>query len=310
MKIRVLGSGAGGGIPQWNCHGEVSRAVRSGALGTSPRTQSSLAVSADGEHWFLLNASPDLGEQIRKNSVLHPRGEALRHSPIQGVVLTNGDVDHVAGLLVLRESHPLVLYGTERVLGFLGENSIFNVLSPHYVQRQALSLGQSFPLRDARGDMSGVMVEAFAVSGKVALWQEDESKGDNFGSEEGDTIALKLWREGAEQDAWYYIPACAAMTPDLARRLTGASLVFFDGTLWRDDEMIIAGVGTKTGRRMGHMSQTGEHGTLRAFADLGVKRKILIHINTTNPIIIEGSEENRKVRDAGWEIAYDGMEIG
>ena len=310
MKCVVLGAAAGGGSPQWNCNASVSKAVRTGKNGARPRTQSSVAVSANGQDWFLLNASPDLGEQIRDNPILHPHADkGLRHSPIQGVVLTNGDVDHVAGLLVLRESHPLVVYGTQRVLGFLAENSIFNVLNPQYVTRQPLVLNQAFTLANAAGADIGLRAEAFAVSGKIALWQEDASKGDNFGSEEGDTIALKLWTQDAADRVCYYIPACAQMTPELTERLQGAELVFFDGTLWRDDEMIQAGVGTKTGARMGHMSQTGEDGTLQAFADMTVGRKILIHINTTNPILLKDSTEYRQVVEQGWEIAYDGMEI-
>ncbi|MBC6444454.1 MAG: pyrroloquinoline quinone biosynthesis protein PqqB [Alphaproteobacteria bacterium GM202ARS2] len=309
MRVLVLGSAAGGGSPQWNCNCAVSQAVRTSTNGVRPRTQSSLAVSSDGENWFLLNASPDLGEQIKANPALHPKQGTLRHSPIQGVILTNGDVDHVAGLLVLRESQPLVVYGSQRVLGFLATNSIFNVLNPDYVRRQPLVLGEPTPVASHDGKHDGLMIEAFAVPGKIALWLEDTSKGGDFGTEEGDTIALRVWVDGAEDQALYYIPGCAAMDDSLAQRLKGAPLVFFDGTLWQDDEMVKAGLGTKTGARMGHMSQSGDKGTLAAFQDLDVKRKILIHINTTNPILLTDSPERRHVEQQGWEVAYDGMEV-
>ena len=309
MRILVLGSAAGGGSPQWNCNCAVSQAVRSGSHGGQTRTQSSIAVSHDNERWFLLNASPDLGEQIRANPALHPKNDMLRHSPIQGVVLTNGDVDHVAGLLVLRESQPLVVYGSQRVLGFLATNSIFNVLNPDYVRRTPLTLGEPMPMTSHDGKHDGLMMEAFAVPGKIALWLEDAEKGDDLGTEEGDTIALRVWVEGAEDQTLYYIPGCAAVDDALAARLQDAPLVLFDGTLWRDDEMVEAGVGTKTGARMGHMSQSGDKGTLAAFRNLDVKRKILIHINTTNPILLADSPERRHVEQEGWEVAYDGMEV-
>jgi pyrroloquinoline quinone biosynthesis protein B len=307
MKIRVLGSAAGGGYPQWNCNHPNSRRARAGDAAARPRTQSSIAVSNEGERWFLFNASPDLRQQINDNDVLHPR-EGLRHSPIQGVVLTNADVDHVTGLLTLRESQPLVVYGTRRVLGVLGANSIFNVLNPQFVRRQALQLEEPTELAGPDGKPSGVVVVPFAVPGKVALWLEDATKGPDFGSVEEDTIALEV-RNSAGQTRFFYIPGCAEMTPALKARLRGAPLVFVDGTLWVDDEMIRDGVGVKTGKRMGHMINTGPDGTIAAFADLDVGRKIFIHINTTNPILLEDSAERAEARAAGWEVSWDGMEI-
>ena len=146
----------------------------------------------------------------------------------------------------------------------------------------------------------------FAVPGKVALWLEDESRGPDFGSVEEDTIALEV-RDAAGVARLYYVPACARMTDALAKRLAGAGLVLFDGTLWTDDEMIRSAVGVKTGRRMGHMSISGDDGTMAAFASLGVRRKVFIHINTTNPVLLDDSEERRAVTEQGWEVAYDGM---
>jgi pyrroloquinoline quinone biosynthesis protein B len=306
MHITVLGSAAGGGYPQWNCNHPNSRRARAGDPAAPMRTQSSLAVSADGVRWVLFNASPDLRQQLNGTPALHPR-DALRDSPIRAIVLTNADVDHVTGLLTLRESQPFALYATPRVHGVLAGNSIFNVLNPKFVQRLPMALDHTLALRDCDGDPLGFEVLPFAVPGKVALWLEDVFKGDNFGSVDEDTIALEVRVGGITR--FFYIPGCAHMTEGLAARLHGAPLVFFDGTLYVDDEMIRDGVGVKTGQRMGHMSVSGDDGTLAAFCALGVTRKVFVHINTTNPILIEGSPERRSVEAAGWEVAYDGMRI-
>lgn len=307
MRIIVLGSAAGGGSPQWNCNCATCRSVRAGAPGTRLRTQSSLAVSRDGDDWVLLNASPDVRQQIIATPRLHPRSGA-RHSPIAAVVLTNADVDHVAGLLTLRERQPFTLHASDRVHAALEANPIFRVADPNLVPRHPLPLGVPIEVASADGAPLGVTVEAFAVPGKVALYLEDQSAGADFGTEEGDTIGLCL-REPATGACAFYIPGCAAVDDALAQRLTGAPLVLFDGTLYTDDEMIAAGLGVKTGRRMGHISIAGPHGALAAFEPLRVRRRIFVHINNTNPVLIEGSPEHRAVEDAGWEVAYDGMEI-
>ncbi len=307
MKVRVLGSAAGGGYPQWNCNHPNSRRARCGDPAAKPRTQSSLALSANGEHWVVCNASPDLRQQINDNPVLHPR-EGLRDSPIQAVVLTNADVDHIAGLLNLRESQPLRLYATPRVLAVLGANSVFNVLNPEFVERVPMTLDEPMSIERPGGEPTGVVVVPFAVPGKVALWLEDATKGPDFGTVPEDTIALEI-RDEAGAAKLFYIPGCARMTEELGARLRGAELVFFDGTLWTDDEMIRSGVGVKTGHRMGHMSISGDDGTVAAFSALGVKRKIFIHINTTNPVLLEDSEQRRMAADHGWEVAHDGMSL-
>lgn len=307
LHILVLGAAAGGGFPQWNSNDAVARRVRDGDPDTRPRTQSSIAVSADAKNWVLLNASPDLRQQIHERRQLQPAADApLRASPVAAVVLTNADVDHVAGLLNLRESQTFAVYGHARVLDVLARNSIFNVLSPDYVARRPMPAGSVLALADGHGRPLGVRVRAFTVPGKVALWLEDKNAPD-FGTAEGDTLGLEVMNEAGA--SFFYIPACAQMTPDLAARLQGAALVFFDGTLWRDDEMIRAGVGTKTGRRMGHMSCDGEDGSIAAFAALDVRRKIFIHINNTNPLFVAHSPERAQAEAAGWQIADDGMEI-
>ena len=307
LKVLVLGSAAGGGSPQWNCNSEVSKAVRSGTTGTSPRTQSSIVVTANNDEWFLFNASPDLGSQILNNSQMHPK-KGLRHSPISGVVLTNGDVDHVAGLLTLRERQNLSVYAHARVHSVLKENSIFNVLNSDYVDRREMKMNVEFELKNKEGKGSGIFVEAFEVPGKIALWLEDESKGENFGTQEGDTIGLKISSAGKEK-SFYYIPACAKMTSELSEKLKDSELVLFDGTLWKNDEMASSKVGEKTGQRMGHMNNSGPDGSIEAFKDLNVKKKIFIHINTTNPILLSDSNERKIVEENNWEVSYDGMEI-
>ena len=307
LKVLVLGSAAGGGSPQWNCNSEVSKAVRSRTNGTSPRTQSSIVVTANNDEWFLFNASPDLGSQILNNSQMHPK-KGLRHSPISGVVLTNGDVDHVAGLLTLRERQNLSVYAHARVHSVLKENSIFNVLNSDYVDRREMKMNEEFELKNKEGKGSGIFVEAFEVPGKIALWLEDESKGENFGTQEGDTIGLKISSAGKEK-SFYYIPACAKMTSELSEKLKDSELVLFDGTLWKNDEMASSKVGEKTGQRMGHMNNSGSDGSMEAFKDLNVKKKIFIHINTTNPILLSDSNERKIVEENNWEVSYDGMEI-
>lgn len=306
MYIRVLGSAAGGGFPQWNCCGPVSLAAWRGSPTAARGTQSSLAVSADGRRWVLVNASPDIRQQILASDFLHPRPrDGLRSSPIKAVVLTNADVDHVAGLLSLRERQAFSIYASARVLDVLAENSIFGVLDPSVVDRLPMSLDRPVRLADHGSDL-GLTIEAFAVPGKVALYLERADAAD-FGSQAGDTIGLKVGT--ADGRSFFYVPACARVDEALLARLDGAGLVLFDGTLYRDDEMIRQGLLDKTGRRMGHISIGGDEGSMAALARANIERRVFIHINTSNPVLDTGSAEHRAVREAGWEIAYDGMEL-
>ncbi|SOD93667.1 pyrroloquinoline quinone biosynthesis protein PqqB [Caenispirillum bisanense] len=306
LRILVLGAGAGGGFPQWNCGCAQCRRARAGDPAAPVRTQSSIAVSADGQRWVLVNASPDLGRQLLDRTALHPVG-GLRHSPVAAVVVTNADVDHVAGLLTLRESHAFPLYATRRVHDILGANAIFNVLNPEYVARRPLAPHEPEPLADATGDSLGLSVELFPVPGKIALWLEDPTK-PGFGSVPEDTVGVKI-TETATGRHVFYIPGCASLPPDLGRRIDGAPLVLFDGTTFTDDEMAAHKVGTKTAARMGHMAMSGPDGSLTAFAPLRIDRKVYIHINNTNPVLVADTAARRVVEEAGWEVAYDGMEI-
>lgn len=307
LHVLVLGAAAGGGLPQWNCNCDNCRSARNEHPALRS-TQSSIAVSADGESWFLVNASPDLRQQITDNPRLHPR-HGKRHSPIAGVVLTNGDVDAVAGLLNLREGSPFTIYGHDRILSVLHDNSIFNVLDPKVVKRQSIELEKPFEMRLTDGSPSGIEVVAFPVPGKVAWYLEDESAADHgFGTEAGDTLGLHI-RSRANGAHMFFLAACARMTPDLASRIDGAPLVFFDGTLWQDDEMIKAGLGTKTGQRMGHICMSGPDGSIEAFNKLRINRKFYLHINNSNPALMPESAERRTLERAGWQIPSDGMEI-
>ncbi len=308
MIIKVLGASAGGGFPQWNCNGPMSSRARAGVPGFQPRTQSSLAVSADGRQWVLLNCSPDLRQQIAATPELWPDPNGpKRNSPIRAVVVTNADVDHIIGLINLREAQPFSIYGSERVLATIRANSVFNVCNPEIVPRIDLPLDQPIALTDHGADL-GLTVEAFAVPGKIALFLEDTRDPKSFGSREGDTIGLKVTASGSGAH-FYYVPGCAAVDPPLAERLKGAPLVFFDGTLYTDDEMIRQGLMQKTGTRMGHISISGPDGSIAAFKDLNVKRKIYVHINNSNPVLDDNSPERKATEEAGWEVGYDGMEI-
>lgn len=308
MRIRILGAAAGGGFPQWNCNGRNSAAARAGKPGFLPRTQCSLAVSANESDWVLFNASPDLRQQINETPALGARADGpLRNSPIKAVVVTGADVDFIAGLLNLREQQPFSIYGSSRVLETLSANSIFNVLDPSVVARHTLGFDQPTKIEGGGRD-TGVLVEAFPVPGKIALYLESTRADENYGSREGDAIGLKVTDAGSGKH-FFFVPGCATVDTELADRLRGAPLVFFDGTLYSDDEMIRQGLMQKTGQRMGHISISGPEGSIAAFEPLDVSRKIYVHINNSNPVLDDNSPERRATEAAGWEVGYDGMEI-
>ena len=309
MRLKIIGSAAGGGFPQWNCNYRLSRGAWDGEVNFRVRTQSSLAASANGSDWVLFNASPDIRQQIAATPELQPPADGpLRSTPIRAVILTNADVDHIAGLLTLREREPFAIYATRRVLDVLEANSIFNVLDREVVERRELTLGERTDILDVNGGPVGIVVETFAVPGKVALFLEDQSKAtEGFGTEKGDTIGLRVSVDNGA--AAFYIPGCARVDDALKQRLSGADCLLFDGTVFTDDEMITAGVGLKTGARMGHIYISGEGGSLEALADLGIRKRIYVHINNTNPILDAASPEHAAVVAAGWKIAFDGMEV-
>lgn len=298
LRAIVLGSAAGGGFPQWNCRGPISSLFWDGDLRVDERTQSSLAVSSDGREWALLNCSPDIRQQIIRTPSLQPE-EVPRHSPIKAVLLTNGDIDHVAGLLTLRENQAFRLMATRTVLDVLKENRIFDALNADLVPRVAVEMNKPFPLV---GDLTA---ELFPVPGKVPLYMEDGTP--EIGQEGETTVGVRI--NTGDDVSLFYVPGCAFISPAVREHLKNAPLVLFDGTLWTDDEMVRYGVGQKTGKRMGHISLDGPDGSIAAFADLNVGRKVFVHINNTNPILVHGSPERLKAEAAGWEIAHDGMEL-
>lgn len=297
MKAIILGSSAGGGVPQWNCRCPICELARAGDPRVPHRTQSSIAVTEDGENWLLVNASPDLRQQLSETPELHP-SRGARHSPISAVLLTNGDVDHVAGLLTLRERQPFDLYATDGVSAAVEANRIFSVCAPDVVSRRNVKLGDVFE------PVPGLETELFSVPGKVALWLEDETMVIGEASE--NTVGLEVRADGRRL---VYIPGCAEVSDDVRARVEGADVVLFDGTLWTDSEMIDLSLGTKTGRRMGHQPLSGADGTIKSLEPVSVGRRIFVHINNTNPILVAGSRERVEAEASGWEVGHDGMRI-
>ncbi len=270
------------------------RQLRRGPRGTYPSmTQSSIAVSADGRDWAILNASPDIRAQLAATPALHPSGP--RTMPLRSVLVTNGDIDHVAGLLTLRESQPFDLFATQAIHDALAANPMMAAVNPDFVPRRTVALDQTIPLTP------GLTATLFAVPGKVPLYQEGATVETGLIGET--TVGVEL--RSADRRA-FYIPGCADMPDWLRDRVAGADALFFDGTLWDDDEMIRMGLGRKTGRRMGHMAVTD---TIPALADTPLGRRIFVHMNNSNPLTDPDSPQAAQAAAQGWQVARDGMEI-
>lgn len=305
LRIVVLGAAAGGGVPQWNCGCPVCRAARRERHLQS--TQASIAVSRDSAHWFLVNASPDLRQQLTATPQLHPGDGQLRHSPIAGVILTNGEIDAITGLLSMREGSPFALYAHPRVLDILRDNSIFNVLGEKNVKRLPIAIDRPFEPALPDGSASGIEMLAFTVPGKGAWYLEGKAH-PTGGDALGDTLGLRI-ADRTSGKYFFFLAACARVTDDLKQRIKGAPLVFFDGTVWRDDELIVAGLGQKTGQGMGHIAMSGKDGAIESLAGLDIARKVFLHINNSNPVLSDGSDERRHAEQAGWQVPSDGTEI-
>jgi pyrroloquinoline quinone biosynthesis protein B len=260
------------------------------------QTQSSLAASADGANWALLNASPDIRSQLTANGQMWPT--ALRDSPIKCVILTNGDIDHIGGLLTLREKQPFKLVLTQTLNDILAGNPVFAALDPSLVTRQICELGTWFEV------LPGLRARLFAVPGKVPLYLESGAVDTGLMGEQ--TVGAEVKTDASRL---VYIPGCSFMTPEIKAVIDGADALFFDGTLFRDDEMVTEGLGGKTGLRMGHMPISGPGGSLEILAGVTAKRKIYVHMNNTNPVWRPDSSERQTVESAGVEIAFDGMEL-
>jgi pyrroloquinoline quinone biosynthesis protein B len=305
VRVTVLGSGAGGGFPQWNCNCPNCKNFRAGTIRATARTQSSLALSADGERWYLLNASPDIRQQINTTPTLAPRLEP-RHTPIQAILLTNGEIDHIAGLLSVRESQPLCVYSTAQVQQWVLEtNAVFRGLfrEPTQSRWKIVTPGAQQEIIGIDDKSSGLLYEAFLVPGKppayltglVTAWEEA-------------TIAYKI-TDAVSGRSLVYLPAIKHIDAQVMSILASCDCFLFDGTCWSDDELVMVGLSQKTSLSMGHVPINGPDGSLVQLASLQRPRKIYTHLNNTNPLLIEEAPERRSVAEAGWEVAFDGMEL-
>jgi len=311
MRVKILGSAAGGGFPQWNCACANCLALRAGTFQGKARSQTQVALSADSESWFLLGASPDLRAQIEASPELHPKPESrngVRHSPIAGAVLANADVDHVLGLLLMRELQPLRVYATGSIRRILSEdNSMFAML-----QRVASQLtwcdfspGATFPLHTPAGEDSGIRCRPLSLGTHYPAYVSPRRQSElTFGQ-----ASLGMIIESPSGKRLAYMPAVPQIDDALRKEFESADVLLFDGTFWSDDELIrIQGSGN-TARQMGHVPVSSAEGSLSRLAGLRRPRKIYVHINNTNPMLNEAGPEHRAVRDAGWEIAEDGWQF-
>jgi pyrroloquinoline quinone biosynthesis protein B len=307
MRVKILGSAAGGAFPQWNCSCPNCRALRVATFHGKARTQTQVALSSDDRSWFLLGASPDLRAQIEGTPELHPR-EGLRQSPIAGAVLTNADIDHVLGLLLLRELQPLRVYATDSIHRVLTEdNSMFAMLQRIPQQASWISFAprQTFPLATPSGEDSGLHCRALSLGSHFPAYVSEQRQSELSPKE----ASLGLIVESPSSKRLAYMPAVPQIDDVLLKEADSADVLLFDGTFWSDDELIrIQGSGA-TALEMGHVPVSSPSGSLAQLAHLKCPRKIYMHINNTNPMLDEASPEYREVRNAGWEIAEDGWQF-
>ena len=296
MRVRVLGSAAGGGFPQWNCHCGTCEAARTGVR-ARPRTQSSLAIRGGEGPWFLVNASPDARQQLE--ALTPGQADGIRAPPVAGVLLTDAEIDHTAGLLLLRESQaPVRVFGDQGVERALRRGyPVLEILERYCgAEWQTLEPGQPRPLEG-----SSLTVEPFDAGGDAPRYMD------------GSDVELQasgfVFRDGASSGVVTYAPGLARLDDGVHSRLAASDLVLVDGTFWRDDELARLGISERSARDMGHVPLSGPGGSLEALAGLERPRKVLVHINNTNPILFEDSPEREAVLRAGVEVAYDGLEI-
>jgi pyrroloquinoline quinone biosynthesis protein B len=296
VRVRILGSAAGGGFPQWNCHCPTCEAAREGVR-AQPRTQSSLAIRGGEGPWFLVNASPDARQQLE--ALAPGQADGVRAPPIAGVLLTDAEIDHTAGLLLLRESQsPVRVFGHEAVERALRGGFPALAILERYsgVEWQTLEPGTATPLEG-----SSLVVEPFEVGGDAPRYLG--------GSNLELPASAFLFRDGATGGVVTYAPGLALLDDAVLTRFASSDLVLVDGTFWRDDELARLGISDRSATDMGHVPLSGPGGTLEVLARLGRPRKVLVHINNTNPILLEDSPEREAVHRAGAEVAYDGLEI-
>jgi pyrroloquinoline quinone biosynthesis protein B len=307
MRVKILGSAAGGGFPQWNCACPNCRALRTGTFHGKARTQAQVAISADNPGWFLLGTSPDLRTQIEATPELHPR-EGVRQSPIAGAVLTNADIDHVLGLLLLRELQPLRVHATDSIRRILTEdNSMFAMLQrvPNQVSWTNFSAGTTFPLQNPSGEDSGLRCRALSLGTHFPAYVSQQRQSELAFRD----ASLGLIVESPSGKRLAYVPAVPQIDDALLKEFDSADVLLFDGTFWSDDELIrIQGSG-QTAKQMGHVPVSSSEGSLSRLAGVRRPRKIYVHINNTNPMLNESGPEYRQVRESGWEIAEDGCQF-
>jgi pyrroloquinoline quinone biosynthesis protein B len=302
MRIKVLGAAAGGGLPQWNCACENCSALRRASSEIQPRTQSQLAVTADGDAWFLINASPDLREQLNRTPEVRPdSSKGLRNTPVEGVILTSADLDHVLGLLLMREFTPVRIYTSSAVRSILQSNSFFQMLDRMPGQSRWTTLHPEVNVLLG----GGLTCIAITLPGSFPSYVTEKER---IALDAG-VITIGLLFETSQGKRFAYLPALSSVSPALKDLLSTCSVLMVDGTFWKDDELQSIQPGTPSACSMGHMPISGADGSLSALGDLSGVRKIYTHINNTNPILNEGSRERRAVHDAGWEVAWDGLEI-
>jgi pyrroloquinoline quinone biosynthesis protein B len=307
MQVEILGTAAGGGFPQWNCACRNCRSLRGGLFPGRPRSQLQVAVSSDGISWFLLSASPDLRTQIEANSFLHPRG-SLRHSPISGVVLTSADLDQSLGLLLLRELQPLQVFAPASIRKILREdNSMFAMLhrNPDQARWQDIVPGTGFELFSPTGELSGIQCLPVSVATRFPSYVSAK-RGSELDSEES-VVGLVLQSKSGKRLGFF--PVVSHLDQNLLRQLDSLDVLLFDGTFWTDDELIKLQNGGQTARQMGHIPVSSPGGSLDLLSGLRCPRKMLVHINNTNPLLDETSPERHELRAQGWEVAEDGCHL-
>ena len=304
MRVKILGSAAGGAFPQWNCACSNCREVRAGTFHGRPRSQTQVAITEDGRSWFLLGASPDLRAQIEAAPELYPR-QGLRQSPIAGVVLANADLDHVLGLLLLRELQPLRIHATASVHRILSEdNSMFGMLRriPNQTAWADFKPGDVFHLCNAQGDDSNLSCQAFSLSPHYPAYVTAERQ-EQLAPGEASLGFILQTPSGARMA---YMPAVPQLSDALIENFNTCDVLLFDGTFWSNDELIrVQGTG-QTALQMGHIPVEN---VLSNLAGVRRPRKIFLHINNTNPMLDEAGPQHRRVREAGWEVAEDGWQF-
>ncbi|HLW83712.1 MAG TPA: pyrroloquinoline quinone biosynthesis protein PqqB [Candidatus Sulfotelmatobacter sp.] len=312
MRVKILGSAAGGGFPQWNCACPNCRGLRAGTFHGKARAQTQVAIAQDGNNWFLLGASPDLRAQIEATPELHSqtrsRDESPRNSPIAGALLANADVDHVLGLLLLRELQPLCIHATASIRRILREdNSMFGMLErvPAQASWTDFTPGEPFPLLSWAADDSGLRCRAVSLGEHFPAYVSADRQSQLNPRES----SLGLLIDSPSGKRLAFMPAVPQIDDALLREFESADLLLFDGTFWSNDELIRTQGSGSTARQMGHVPVSSPDGSLQKLAGLRRPRKIYLHLNNTNPMLDESGSEYRQVRDAGWEIAEDGWQF-